>query len=318
MKTQALHHLRRVFSLWINSAQAPYGDAYNDNADDAVDWLRIIPFILLHIVAFVGVFATGFSWIAIVVFVLSYVLRMFAITGFYHRYFSHRTFKTSRLMQLVFAVLGLTATQRGPLWWAAHHRHHHKHADTHDDPHAPLHGLWWSHAGWFLSRRHYQSDYEQVADLTRFPELRWLDRHELMIPVLYAMFMFGLGYVLQHTWPELGTGPWQLLCWGYFLSTVVLIHITLTINSLAHCWGRRRYETRDDSRNNWFLALLTLGEGWHNNHHHYPGSVRQGFYWWEVDVTYYLFKAMSSIGLIYDLKRVPPALLNARRVTNNG
>jgi stearoyl-CoA desaturase (delta-9 desaturase) len=313
MKIPQMAAIRRALSLWINSSQPKdNGDSHTDK--DAIDWVRIIPFIVLHMIAITGAVFTGFSWAAFIALALSYFVRMFAITGFYHRYFSHRTFKAHRFVQFGFAVLGLTATQRGPLWWAAHHRHHHRYADTHNDPHAPLHGFWWSHAGWFLSRRHYQADYDQIRDFAQYPELCWLDRHELLIPVLYATSFFLLGWGLEIWWPELNTGAWQMLCWGYFLSTVVLIHATLTINSLAHRWGRRRYETRDDSRNNWCLALLTLGEGWHNNHHHYPGSVRQGFYWWEVDVTYYLLRAMNAVGLIYDLKAVPPALLNARRV----
>ena len=281
--------------------------------EDRIDWLRILPFIGLHL-ACLGAFAVGISATAITVFLGSYLIRMFAITAFYHRYFSHRTFRTSRPVQFLFALLGATATQRGPLWWAAHHRQHHRHADSPNDPHSPSEGFWWSHMGWFLSRRHFATDLDQVPDLARFPELRLLDRFDLVVPVLYAALLFGLGTALARWAPGLGTDGWQLLVWGYFISTVVLIHVTLTINSLAHVWGSRRYYTRDDSRNNGFLALLTLGEGWHNNHHHFPGSARQGFYWWEIDISYYMLWLMEKVGLVRHLKPVPERMLNARRI----
>lgn len=281
--------------------------------DSAIDWLRILPFVALHL-ACLSVLWVGVSGTAIVVCLLSYLLRMFAVTAFYHRYFSHRTFRASRPVQFIFALIGAAATQRGPLWWAAHHRHHHKHADTGDDPHAPRHGFLWSHMGWFLSRKHFATRSEQVPDLMRYPELRWLDRFDLVVPVAYAAGLFALGVALERWAPGLGTNGWQLVVWGYFISTVALIHVTLTINSLAHLWGSRRYDTRDDSRNNALLALLTLGEGWHNNHHHFPGAARQGFYWWEIDISWYVLKMMSWCGLVHDLKPVPQRVRDARRI----
>lgn len=298
------------FLAWVDSRQR-----LGDPAEDPrrVDWFRIIPFIGLHL-ACLGVLFVGVSATAIVVFALSYFLRMFAITAFYHRYFSHRTFRTSRPVQFLFALIGASATQRGPLWWAAHHRHHHRHADTDDDVHAPRHGFWWSHMGWFLCRENFETRADQIPDLIRYPELRWLDRYDLLVPLIYAAALFGLGSLLNRLAPGLETGGWQLLVWGYFVSTVVLVHVTLTINSLAHIWGSRRYATRDDSRNNLFLALLTLGEGWHNNHHHFPGSARQGFYWWEVDISYYLLRMMSWLGLVSGLKPVPDRIRQARRI----
>jgi stearoyl-CoA desaturase (delta-9 desaturase) len=298
----------RSVAAWFNS------EAADPNwQDERIDWARILPFIALHL-ACLGVLWVGVSWIAVVVAVASYAVRMFAITAFYHRYFSHRTFQTSRPVQFFFALIGAASTQRGPLWWAAHHRHHHKSADREEDPHSPRHGFLWSHMGWFLSRKHFGTDHSQIPDLMKYPELRLLDRYDLLVPVVYAVGMFGLGAGLERFFPELGTSGWQMLVWGYFISTVVLIHVTLTINSLAHVWGRRRYATSDDSRNNWFLALLTLGEGWHNNHHHYPGSARQGFYWWEVDISYYVLRMMSWVGLVKGLKPVPEAIRRARRI----
>ncbi len=278
-----------------------------------VDLTRVIPFIGLHL-ACLAVVWVGISPIALVVCVGSYLLRMFAITAFYHRYFSHRAFRTSRPVQFLFALIGASATQRGPLWWAAHHRRHHKRADRLGDPHTPRKGLFWSHMGWFLSRRHFATEWEQIPDLARYPELRLLDRFDLLVPIGYAAALFGLGALLDRFAPELGTSGGQLLVWGYFVSTVALIHVTLTINSLAHCFGRCRYDTRDDSRNNIWLALLTLGEGWHNNHHHFPGSARQGFFWWELDLSYAALKVMAWLGIVRDLKPVPSGVRETRRL----
>ncbi|MCX4189439.1 acyl-CoA desaturase [Methylophaga sp. OBS3] len=286
---------------WFDNGTA-YTPARSGNRQ--VDWLRIIPFIALHL-ACLAVFWVGISATAVAIAIALYLIRMFAITAFYHRYFSHKAFKTSRPVQFIFALLGASATQRGPLWWAAHHRQHHRHADKDTDPHSPKQGFLWSHMGWFLSDSHFQADYELVTDLRKYPELRWLDRFDIFVPVLLAVGLFVLGEVLAYLQPELGTTGGQLLVWGYFVSTVVLIHATLSINSLAHRYGKQRYQTGDESRNNAFLALLTLGEGWHNNHHHYPVSARQGFYWWEVDISFYLLKLMEKVGLIWGIRTVP-------------
>jgi stearoyl-CoA desaturase (delta-9 desaturase) len=270
-----------------------------DARADRIDWLRTLPFIGLHL-ACLAVFWVGVS--------------LFAITGFYHRYFAHKAFRTSRPVQFVFAAIGASAVQRGPLWWAAHHRHHHRHADTPADPHSPgQHGFWWSHMGWFLTPRGFRTDWDAIPDLRRFQELRLLDRYDILMPVMLAVALYVLGDWLQHAHPSLGTNGPQLLVWGFFVSTVVLFHATVTINSLAHVFGTRRFDTRDDSRNNWFLALITFGEGWHNNHHHFPGSARQGFTWWEYDFTWYGLKVMSWLRLVSDLKPVPPGLSRPQR-----
>jgi stearoyl-CoA desaturase (Delta-9 desaturase) len=278
-----------------------------------IGWARTIPFALFHL-ACIAVIWVGVSWVAVAVCVASYVLRMFAITGFYHRYFSHRTFKASRPVQFLMGVLGSSAVQRGPLWWAAHHRHHHRHSDEQEDFHSPVrHGFLYSHMGWFFHPDAVETNIDAVRDLARFPELRWLDRWDLMIPVGYAVAMFGLGAAIDAIWPAAGTGAWQMLIWGFFVSTVFLFHGTYTVNSLAHVVGRRRFETTDSSRNNLFIALITLGEGWHNNHHHYQTSTRQGFYWYEIDITYYFLKAMSWVGLVSDLRPVPESILEDGR-----
>jgi stearoyl-CoA desaturase (delta-9 desaturase) len=254
-------------------------------------------------------FVVGVSPVAIVVCVALYFIRMFAITGFYHRYFSHKSFKTSRVGQFLFGVLGASAVQRGPIWWAAHHRDHHQYSDKPEDAHSPIqHGFLRAHMSWFLSKKGFAPDLKRVRDLMNFPELRWLDRFDIIVPVLLAVAVFFLGVALEKWAPGLGTNGWQMLVWGFFVSTVLTSHGTYTINSLSHVFGTQRYKTGDSSRNNWFLALITLGEGWHNNHHHYPSSTRQGFYWWEIDITYYLLKVMSWMGIIWDLKPVPVSM----------
>jgi stearoyl-CoA desaturase (delta-9 desaturase) len=293
----------RSFIQWFDTA-ATQTNSIEDINRNRVDWLRVIPFILMHL-ACLAVFWVGVSWAAVSVATALYWLRMFAITAFYHRYFSHRAFKTSRTTQFAFALLGASATQRGPLWWAAHHREHHRKADTTADPHTPLKGFWWSHMGWFLSKAHFAMDPARVRDWAKFPELCWLDRFDLVVPVMLAGLMYGLGCLLHAMHPQWGTNGEQMLVWGYFISTVVLLHATLTINSLAHRWGKRRFNTEDDSRNNWLLAIMTLGEGWHNNHHFFPASARQGFYWWELDISYYLIQMMGRLGLVWDIKSLP-------------
>jgi stearoyl-CoA desaturase (Delta-9 desaturase) len=253
----------------------------------------------IHAVALVGPFLVRFSWRLVGLAAALYVVRMFALSGGYHRYFAHRSYRTSRAFQFVLAFLGGTCAQRGALWWAANHRHHHRHSDAPGDLHSPRKdGLLWSHLGWVLSKQFDATQYDQIRDFARYPELRWLDRHHFAPSWLLLATLFLLG------------GPAAAI-WGSFVSTVVLWHGTFTINSLAHAFGSRRYATADDSRNNPWLAALTLGEGWHNNHHHYPGSATLGFFWWELDPTYWLLRALSVTGLIWDL-RTPPALVRDR------
>ena len=259
----------------------------------------------LHLVC-LGVIWVGWSWTAVWVATGLYLVRMFAITGFYHRYFSHRTFETSRFWQFCFAVLGNSSSQRGPLWWASHHRHHHKYADTEADVHSPSrHGFWWSHIGWLTDPANFHTRWDYVKDWAKFQELVWLDRFDKVVPILLGVTLFGVGELLAYTSPQLGTNGAQLVIWGFFISTVVLFHGTCTINSLSHLFGFRRYDTSDTSRNNPWLALITLGEGWHNNHHHYAISTRQGFFWWEYDITYYLLVILSWLGIVRNLRPVP-------------
>jgi stearoyl-CoA desaturase (Delta-9 desaturase) len=312
-----LKRFTRVLLYWFDTK---VDHTPTEVGEDGIEWARIIPFILMHGVCLTVIWV-GWSPVAVITAVSLYFLRMFAITGFYHRYFSHRAFKTSRVGQFIFGLLGASAVQRGPVWWAAHHRHHHAHSDKKADLHSPVqHGFIRAHMGWFLTKRGFVPDMKFVRDLLKYPELRWLDRFDVFIPIALAVGLFFVGLILEHTAPELGTSRWQMLVWGFFISTVLCYHGTYTINSLSHVFGKQRYRTGDSSRNNWLLALITLGEGWHNNHHHYPSAARQGFYWWEVDITYYGLKLLSWLGIIWDLKPIPISArdYSSRRIRRQG
>jgi stearoyl-CoA desaturase (delta-9 desaturase) len=256
-----------------------------------------IPFWGVHVLAIVGVAITGFSWWGLALCAALYLPRMFFVTGGYHRYFSHRTYKTSRWFQFVLALGATCTAQKGVLWWAAHHRVHHKLSDQPGDLHSVVQsGFWWSHMGWILARDLEGTNYDRIRDFTKYPELRWLDRWWMLPPIAVGTVTFLLGGFFALVW---GFAVCQVLCW----------HGTFTINSLSHLWGKRRYTTGDDSRNNPVLALITLGEGWHNNHHHYQVAARNGFFWWEIDVTYYVLRALALVGLVRDLHPVPEHIL---------
>jgi stearoyl-CoA desaturase (delta-9 desaturase) len=249
----------------------------------------MLPFILVHasvlLVLTVPFTPAMIGWLA-----GSYFLRMFAVTAGYHRYFSHRSYKLNRFWQFVLAFLAQTSGQKGALWWAAHHRDHHLHSDQKTDLHSPVHeGFWWSHLGWILSDEYDHYDKRRIADFSRFPELRFLDRVHLLPTVIYAGLIWWIG-------------GYPAFVWGFLVATVALYHGTFLINSLTHIWGTRRFATPDESRNNFLLALVTLGEGWHNNHHYYMSSVRQGIRWWEVDITFYLLRVLSWLGIARDLR----------------
>ncbi|MBZ2168002.1 acyl-CoA desaturase [Marinobacter sp. F4216] len=299
---------------WFDSEA---GSDHIDTTSKHFNVLRVVPFLLLHLACFLAFF-TGVSTFAVVFALAFFLVRMFAITGFYHRYFAHKTFKTSRPAQFAFAVLGASAAQRGPLWWAAHHRHHHQHSDQEQDLHSPQQrGFWWSHIGWFTCDAGFATDERRVRDWAKYPELRWLNRFDAAIPAIAAVLIFGIGETLAAWAPHLGTDGFQLLVWGFFISTVALFHSTVTINSLCHVWGKRRFDTSDDSRNNFWLALVTLGEGWHNNHHRWPQSVRQGFRWYEIDMTWYGLWLLARLGIIWDLNPIPEHIQEETRKLDN-
>jgi stearoyl-CoA desaturase (Delta-9 desaturase) len=264
-----------------------------DGAHEDIIYPSAIPFILVHLTCIAAIWS-GITWQAVTIGITLYWLRIFAIGAGYHRYFSHRAFATSRVFQFVLAFLAQTTAQKSVLWWASKHRHHHLHSDTTDDVHSPRHsGFVYSHLGWIFARRHDSTDLVKIGDFARYPELMWLHKFELLPPFVLAILCFLLG-------------GWPGLVVGFFWSTVLVYHATFCINSLAHVRGRKRYVTGDDSRNNWILAFFTMGEGWHNNHHACQSSVRQGFRWWEVDLTYYILKMLSWPGIVWDLK-TPPA-----------
>jgi stearoyl-CoA desaturase (Delta-9 desaturase) len=270
-------------------------------------------FVLIHLGA-LSAFWVGVSPIAIAACLLCYFIRMFAITAGYHRLFSHRSYRTGRAFQLFLGILGSASAQKGPLWWAASHRHHHKHSDTEEDLHSPgIQGLWWAHIGWVLSKDFDKADMNCIKDLTAYPELVLLEKFHYIPPLILLALSYILGVMLEVQFPALRTSGFQMMTWGALMSTVLLYHGTFAINSLAHVLGRKRFRTGDDSRNSFFLSLITLGEGWHNNHHRYPGSERQGFYWWEIDITHYILKVLSWVGVVWDL-REPPARIYAEAI----
>jgi stearoyl-CoA desaturase (delta-9 desaturase) len=258
--------------------------------------LSCIPFVLAHL-SVLAIFFVPFHWYYVLACFLLYEARMFFVTAGYHRYFSHRSFKTSRVFQFVLAFLAMSSSQKGVLWWAAHHRHHHRYSDQDLDLHSPtLFGFWWSHVGWIVSDRYEGTRFDYIADFAKFPELRWLNKYYLVPPIALGAAVWLVG----------GFG---FFVWGFCLSTMLLWHGTFTINSLSHLFGKRRFPTADTSKNNWMLALVTLGEGWHNNHHHYMASARQGFYWWEVDITFYALKILSWFRIVRELRKVPDHVL---------
>lgn len=269
-----------------------------------ISWVTSMPFLLVHAVALIAPFLVPFAWKWVALALVLYVVRMFGITAGYHRYFSHRAYKTSRTFQFVLALLGTFSLQKGVLWWAANHRHHHRFSDEPEDIHSPKQsGFWWSHVGWILAPDFNATRWENIKDFAKYPELRWLNQHFLLPQIAYAVAMFALG-------------GWSGLVWGFFVSTVFLWHGVFTINSLSHVFGRRRFNTTDTSKNNWLLALVTLGEGWHNNHHFYQSTANQGFYWWEIDLSYYTLRALSWCGVVWDL-RTPPAHVLANGISSH-
>ena len=256
---------------------------------DKLAWGKSVPFFAVHAACLLALY-TGVTWQWVVMCVASYYVRMFGVTAGLHRYFSHRAYKTSRAFQFVLALLGSLSVQKGVLWWAANHRHHHKYSDQAEDIHSPtLRGFWWSHAGWILSTRYEDTKFEAIKDFARFPELVWLNKYFLVPPIAFFLGLFLMGGL-----------PWLL--WGGLIPTVLLWHGTFTINSLSHIFGKRRYLTTDTSKNNWLLALITCGEGWHNNHHYHQNTANQGWFWWEVDFSFYALKVLSWVGLVSDLR----------------
>ncbi|MEZ4816077.1 MAG: acyl-CoA desaturase [Bdellovibrionota bacterium] len=267
-----------------------------------IAWFESIPYFLIHLIAIISLFYVEYSWNLFFLCMGSYFLRMFGITAGYHRYFAHRSYKLNRFWQFCMAFLAQTAAQNGILWWAGHHRIHHKYSDQSEDVHSPKQdGFWWAHFGWFLSKKYQHTDISLVQDFAKYPELRFLDKYDFLPALIYATVLFALGGI-------------QALMWGFFISSVLTWQATSTINSLSHVFGSQRYKSTDTSRNNFFLAILTMGEGWHNNHHTYMTSANQGFYWWEWDPTYYILKALSWVGIVKELRKAPLEQLESKKI----
>jgi len=278
------------------AADQPLGSHLNVDATRTwVGTVSMVTYYVIHAACLLALY-TGVSAVDVGLCLGTYYLRLLGITAGYHRYFAHKAYKTSRAFQFALAFLGCSAIQKGPLWWAAAHRRHHRYADQPGDVHSPREGFYWSHEGWIFDGRWDVTDVERIRDFAQYPELVWLNHWHAVPPLL----LVGICYAI---------GGLSGVVWGVAISTTLLWHTTYTINSLAHRWGTRRYDTSDDSRNNWLLAILTLGEGWHNNHHRYMASARQGFFWWEIDVTYYVLRALERLRLVSDLREPPPELL---------
>ena len=270
---------------------------------EEISWAASIPFIIMHLMP-LGMLFYPPRWTDWVICFGLYFIRMFFITGAYHRYFAHRAYRLGRVMQFIMAFGGATAAQKGPLWWAGNHRWHHRFSDTDRDPHSSKRGFLWSHLLWILCKKYNATDYKGIKDFAKYPELMWLNKYYLVPPILLGVLVF------------LVAGPSGLFC-GFFLSTILLYHGTFSINSLTHRFGKQRYETGETSKNSLLLALITLGEGWHNNHHCAPGSVKQGFTWWQIDISYYVIKLMEKMGLVWDLKYPNPRLLSMKKAVKS-
>ncbi len=275
-----------------------------------VEFLGNLPFLILHLGCLL-VFWVGVTPGAVLIGFLLLLPRMFGLTAGYHRYFSHRSYKTSRVFQFVLAWLGAMSIQKDPLWWAAHHRNHHRFTDTAKDAHSPrMFGFFWAHMGWVMCKKNANLIPDDlVPDLIKYPELKFLNRHQKWPVLFYAGLVAGLGFAVEKWLPGWNTTAGQVFVWGFFVSTIALHHCTFLVNSAAHLWGSRSFETNEDSRNNGLVAFLTMGEGWHNNHHRYPGSERQGFFWWEWDVTHYLLRLLSLAGVVWELQKPPASVL---------
>jgi stearoyl-CoA desaturase (delta-9 desaturase) len=260
--------------------------------DESIDIASTIPFVAMHVAGVCALFF-DFNMTMFWLVLASYYIRMFGITAGYHRYFSHRSYKTSRVFQFFLAFLAQTSAQKGALWWAAHHRHHHKYSDSIHDIHSPSkRGFWWSQVGWIICNRYLDTNWKYIGDFAKYPELRWLNRFYLIPPFLYAITIFAI-------W------GWSGLFWGFFFSTMLLYHGTFSINTLTHMIGKARYKSNDESRNSMILALITCGEGWHNNHHYYQATANQGWFWWEIDITYYVLRFLGLFGIVWGFRSPP-------------
>ncbi len=273
-----------------------------------------VPLIFMHLACIPVFFVESNMW-AWGIFLVMYAVHVFALTAGFHRYFAHKSYKTSRTFQFILALVGTTAAQRDPLWWASHHRVHHQTADTEKDPHSPVtYGFWRSHIGWVMRRELSRTDFSRIRDFSKYPELRWLNRHPYAPAFTLAALLLIIGGVLARLFPHAGMSGPQFLFYGFFLSTVAVYHVTFCVNSISHMFGSRSYDTDDESRNNWLVALLSFGEGWHNNHHHYAVCARQGFRWWQLDISYQILRLLQAMRIVWDIREPPARVLQEQKV----
>jgi stearoyl-CoA desaturase (delta-9 desaturase) len=252
------------------------------------------------------VFLVPFSWGLVAVWAASHFLRAVGITLAFHRYYAHRSFQMSRPARFVWTLIATAAMQKGPLWWAGHHVNHHRFADRDGDPHSPMvSGVYYAHIGWFLNDAKHdrlEPSNPVIRDFSGAPEIAWLDHYYFAPPLALAALMYLAGGM-----------PW--LVWGFCVPTVTLAHATFAINTVNHMFGSRRFDTIDESRNNVLTALFAAGEGWHNNHHRYQRAARNGFYWWELDLTWYVIRLMGFVGAAWDIQPVPERIYEEARAT---
>lgn len=267
--------------------------------------------VFIHLIALLAPFT--FTWEGLISFFVMYCLTLgLGVTLGYHRLLAHRSFQTPRLVRYGLTVLACLALQGGPIHWVATHRLHHRTADTPNDPHTPTRGFFWSHVAWIFYRipnLHTEDELRYYApDLYQDAGLRLLDRYAFHLYGVFVVLVFVIGTAI---------GGWQLgaslFIWGCVLRTVCTWHATWLVNSATHRWGYRSYPSDDNSRNNWWVSLLTFGEGWHNNHHAHPYSARMGLKWFEIDLTYLTIQVMQKLHLASHVKH-PHPLVHQRNV----
>ena len=272
-----------------------------------------MPFVLVHVSCLL-VFFVGVSWFALAFSALVYMVRGVGITGFYHRKLSHHAFKTSRTVQFIGAWCGTMAAQGGPLWWVAHHRRHHHTSDLEGDLHSPtVHNLRTAHYGWLMEPSADPTHLDDVQDLAKYPELRWLDNNAAVPLLALAVSTWLAGILFGRVMPWTNTDGPQLMVWSFLIGTVAIWHATFAINSFCHRFGKHPHDTADASTNNWLFGILALGEGWHNNHHTFPGSARQGYSRAQVDFTHGVIRMLERLKLAGDLHPVPDRLWLGKR-----
>jgi sn-1 stearoyl-lipid 9-desaturase len=267
------------------------------NRQAGVNWNTTIFMIIFHVCAIAALFM--FSWRALAVsLVLWWMSGSLGIGMGFHRLLTHRGYKTPKAVEYFLTLCGLLALEGGQINWVATHRIHHAYTETPADPHSPRAGGWWAHMGWILTGTAQQHD---AATMQRYAPDLMKDRFHVWLNRLYFVPLIICGLLL------LACGGWSVMMWGVFLRVTVGLHATWFVNSATHMWGRRRFLTRDDSTNSWWVALLTFGEGWHNNHHAHPRAARHGLAWYEIDVNWWGIRTLQFLGLAKEIKLINPA-----------